>query len=268
MIERTLGAGVSIERGGRWRAALWRQCEGLALSWTLVAAGATQAQATVPAECSATADCAERCEAEVAVLNAPGAPLAPVGGAQCTTLTLAGTSGGCGGGPGTAPQGPFAACECTLQSSEPAFLYLTSAEAYAPGGCVVRGRAGDCLFGTSEFLGCSSSDSASCRAACDFVGQRREEDRLRTFGATLLGATCTRGFCSCVLQVGGSCRVGAGIERYDCALGAEEIVRRQAAAQPAPEGCAAGGRRGAEPLHVWWGAAAMVALWGLRRRWA
>lgn len=176
-----------------------------------------------PNECKVDDDCAARAELELEGLANPGRSARMFESGVCDARNVSLQSGNVSGpacvckqGTGTYPIGPVGL------------------------GCYALGRAGDCLWGDSEFAGCKLGETDQCSAMCEELEARFTADAARSFAGHVRYARCDAGRCNNVVEIEGRCYADRSYERgksYACELGDEEILARHLAppaTQPPP----------------------------------
>jgi hypothetical protein len=120
--------------------------------------------------------------------------------------------------------GEISGMACTCQTSN-GWIYIGPKGA----GCFARGRAGDCLWGDSEFEPCSAGDP-KCAGECDELERRYAADAARSFKVEVRLSTCRDGSCRHVLRIEDFCytdrSIGSG-GRFDCNLSDSDILDRE-----------------------------------------
>lgn len=105
------------------------------------------------------------------------------------------------------------ACVCDIDGS-PGLISLSTRP-----GCVVLGRAYECLWDGGEFAGCDVGDVTRCVDACEDLEARRAADAAATTEATIVGGVCGEfNSCHCDIEVAGRCvrARSDGLFEQDC----------------------------------------------------
>ncbi|MCG8554390.1 MAG: hypothetical protein MJD61_03750 [Proteobacteria bacterium] len=123
-------------------------------------------------------------------------------------------------------------CDCTFEGGLRRSLGPAS-----PALCQARAHTGACLsWYQSNFGGCRVGDAATCLGPCQGLGQQLALEAARIHDARLVQVEW-HGSCRSVIEVDGRCFANGDRDpgrAYDCALGADEIVRRYHATYEPP----------------------------------
>lgn len=167
-------------------------------------------------ECKQAKDCVARAEDELSALKKPVASPQTFSAAECIQLgVMAGAQ---------SASGP--ACECS--NADGGSLSVGPAGL----GCFAYGRGGDCLWDDSEWSGCEVGKKDACKDVCAEFEKRIADDAARTFDTRVVYTACDAAtMCHDVVEIDGRCYADRSYQNgrdYDCALGGEEILARNA----------------------------------------
>jgi hypothetical protein len=191
---------------------------GFLLGLTLVGcsfAGCDRGREAAPGqvECYRDTECTDRANYLVdATLNAP-APWV-LSESRCVALaplTEEGNSVGTSNG---------TVCECSTPQGDGYMVGLDSA------GCVVHGRARQCLYLGATFKGCVPDDPGSCSAVCKEISDLTKQDFERPIFASVRATRCIRYACAVILTIDDKCYINRNTLALDCSLSDDEILNR------------------------------------------